>query len=91
MAWLSRRRNRNTINPTGSLAIAPTSAAESAADSLTIAPGGILDLARASLRVRYAGRPDPLASIRDALAAGCHNGAWDGTTGITSAAAIPTC
>jgi hypothetical protein len=55
-------------------------------ESLTIAPGGSLDLADNPLVIQYVPNPDPSATINGYLASGYNHGAWNGTGIIDSAA-----
>ncbi|HSZ54286.1 MAG TPA: hypothetical protein VK797_01400 [Tepidisphaeraceae bacterium] len=58
--------------------------------SLAFGPSGVLDLARSTLLINYAGQSDPLAAIRGYLANGYNHGAWNGSNAngvITSSAA----
>jgi alpha-amylase len=61
-------------------------------NSLSIVGGAAIDLTNNAMIINYGSGPDPIAQIRDYLALGYNDGAWNGAGGIDSsyAAINPT-
>lgn len=55
-------------------------------NSLTITPGGVLDLTNGAILVNYSPGASPLSTIRNYLADGYANGTWTGSGIVTSTA-----
>jgi fibronectin-binding autotransporter adhesin len=80
-----------TINAGGTLAVPPQPvAAVDNVNSLTIAPGGQLDLGNGTLFIHYPAGADPIVTILGDLARGYDNGKWDGSGIISTTAAANT-
>jgi hypothetical protein len=76
-----------TVNATGSLTVAHNSTpALNNTNSLTVAPGGKLDLTNSTLFIHYTQGSDPLSTIIGYVRSGYDNGLWDGS-GIASSTA----
>jgi hypothetical protein len=77
------------INATGTLEILRNAAAPNSINSLTLQPGGRLDLTNNHLFINYGPGGDPFLLIRSYLASGYNLGAWNGS-GIDSSTAAVT-
>jgi hypothetical protein len=77
-----------TLNDKGTLILQPPAPlATQSLTSLTINPGGKLDLTTAALALNYGSNATPLPSIQHWLASAYNNGSWNGTGLTTSLAA----
>ena len=76
-----------SIGASGALLVAHlVSPATNTTASLTITPGGKLDISNSTVLINYAGQGDPIATIRGYLSSGYNSGAWNGG-GIQSSSA----
>jgi MYXO-CTERM domain-containing protein len=77
-----------SVNTTGTLTVAHSSTpAINSTNSLTIVPGGKLDLTNSTLFIHYTPGADPFSTIVGYLRSGYDNGLWDGSGVISTTAA----
>jgi hypothetical protein len=79
-----------TVPSAGKLIFEPNTTAVTTLNSLTISPGGIVDLENNHIFIDYGNGPDPITTIAGYIKSGYNGGGWNGPGIISSTARTPT-